>query len=123
MSRLNRAAQFAPFAALVGYEDAIVESARATDQAIELSPDLETQLDLQISLLRKDLDEQPSSPVEVSITYFVPDKRKSGGRYDDISAAVKRIDDNNRRIILSDGRSLKIENIVSITITTRAKYY
>lgn len=114
MSMTNRAAQFAPFAALVGYDDAIAETARATDQAVELSSDLTSLLDVQLSQLQKALEEQSPNPVEVRLTHFVPDQRKEGGHYANITAAVKGIDETARRIMLSDGHVVNIENIIHL---------
>lgn len=114
MPMANRAAQFAPFAALVGYDDAIAETARSTDQAIELSADLASLLDIQLLQLQHALEEQSPNPVEVRLTYFVPDKRKEGGHYANITAAVKGIDETARRILLSDGHVVNIENIIHL---------
>ncbi len=116
MSMTNRAAQFAPFAALVGYDDAIAETARATDQAVELSSDLTSLLDVQLSQLQKALEEQSPNTVEVRLTYFVPDKRKEGGHYANITAAVKGIDETARRILLSDGHIINVDSVVQLTI-------
>lgn len=116
MSLHNRAAQFAPFAALVGYEDAIAESARVTDDEMELSADIASQLDQQLADLRLALETSPSTPVEVTLTFFVADKRKKGGRYDTATLAVKGIDENARRIFFSDGHSIAINNIVSLSV-------
>ena len=110
MSPHNRAAQFAPFSALVGYEDAIEETARATDQGVEICDDLSTMLDQQLAKLRESLFK------EVKITCFVPDKRKQGGRYNSFTAIVKGIDEVARRIILSDGRTISIDNIVNLSL-------
>lgn len=109
MSLHNRAAQFAPFAALTGYEDAIIETARATDQSMELCDDLSSMLDQQLIHLRT------STSKEVQITCFIPDKRKQGGRYDTFNAIVKDVDDIARRIVLSDGRTISIDNIVRLS--------
>ena len=116
MSMTNRAAQFAPFAALVGYDDAIAETARTTDQAVELSSDLTSLLDVQLSQLQKAFEEQSPNPVEVRLTYFVPDQRKEGGHYANITAAVKGIDETARRILLSDGHIIDVDCVVQLTL-------
>lgn len=116
MSALNRAAQFAPFSALTGYDDAIVETARTTDNSIEISDDRAVLLDRSLSELSHALVASTSSPVEVTITLFVHDIRKEGGHYDTFTAAVKSIDENARRIVLSDGRMLNINDIVSLSM-------
>ena len=77
MSPLNRAAQFSPFAALTGHEDAIQETARLTDSFVEMDESRKSQLDGQLGLIRDNLDAQP----EIEVTYFQPDEKKSGGAY------------------------------------------
>lgn len=77
MSLYNRAAQFAPFAALTGYEEAIIETARLTAPKVDMMEDNQQLLDRKLALLSHSLREQPT----VSITYFQPDKKKSGGQY------------------------------------------
>lgn len=89
MSIEARAAQFAPFAALTGYEDEVKETARLTNEKIELDEEAKSILDNKIQMLL----EQLSSRFNVSFTFFLPDDRKSGGRYEIISGIVKKIDD------------------------------
>ena len=98
MSLYNRAAQFAPFAALTGYNDAIKETARLTEQKIELSDELKNMLNQKIKLIIENIKLQP----EVVITYFVHDNKKSGGVYKTISGNVKRIDEVEKCIIFTN---------------------
>ena len=116
MPMQNRAAQFAPFAALTGYEDAIAETARATEQEIEVSTDLAALLDQRLEVLRQSLADTPHTPVEVSLTYFIPDRSKEGGRHERIAAAVKDIDEEAQLLVLADGRTIKIAHITDLTL-------
>lgn len=106
----NRAAQFSPFAALSGHEDAIRETARLTDSFIELDESRKEQIDGQLWLIRDNLDSQP----EIEATYFQPDEKKHGGTYVTMTGRVKNIDEYSRRIIFTDGKTLPIERLFSI---------
>ena len=110
MPRADRAAQFAPFAALTGYDAAIDETARLTDEKIDISEDMREKLDRKQSFLAEIIDEQP----EVSITYFVPDKRKAGGEYKTVNGRLKRIDEYEQIIILTDGKKIPIAEVYAI---------
>ena len=118
MSMLNRAAQFAPFAALTGYDDAIEETSRLTDRMIDLDSDIKVDLDRTMALLRSILDDSGSLP-QVTITFFIPDVYKDGGSYNTIKTRVKSIDDVERCVILPDGQKIPISNIVDMTINTK----
>jgi len=113
MSMHDRAAQFSPFAALVGYDDAVDETARLTDQKIELDETEKAELDRRLAFLVSKLDEQPV----VSIEYFVPDERKSGGKYVIVSGVVKKFSSAERTITMSDGRIIRIADILTIAGT------
>lgn len=110
MSMIDRAAQFSPFAALTGYDAAVKETARLTEQQIELDEYEKAALDQRILLLQEHLKELP----EVTITHFVPDERKDGGKYVSITEAVKKIDTYEKQIVLVDKSKIPIENILSI---------
>ncbi len=110
MSRLNRAAQFAPFAALVGYDALVNESARITDNKIELSEDDVTTLNYQLRLLQENL---PRSPI-VSVTYFVPDSFKSGGEYKEIVERVLKIKPLEQILIMEDGTQIAFSDILAL---------
>lgn len=112
MSLYNRAAQFAPFAALTGYDDAIKETARLTQQRIELSDELKNMLNQKIRLISENIKLQP----KVSITYFVPDNKKSGGVYKTISSNVRRIDEYNKKITFLDKYEVRFNEIYDIKI-------
>ena len=110
MPMSDRAAQFAPFAALTGYDSAIKETGRLTDERIELDEEALTALDRKYQLLIEALDDAP----EVTITYFQPDERKAGGKYVSAVGAVKKIDDFERRITMRDGTRIPTDDVLSI---------
>ena len=110
MPMSDRAAQFAPFAALTGYDAAIKETGRLTDERIELDLEALSALDMKYQLLMEALDEAP----EVTITYFQPDERKAGGKYVSAVGAVKKIDDFERRITMQDGAKIPMDDVLSI---------
>ena len=110
MPMLDRAAQFMPFRALTGYEDAVHETARHTDEKIELTEDEKTVLDVKLQRLADDLANQPL----VTLTWFQPDKRNAGGAYVTTTGQVKKIDDFEGALILLSGESIPVEDILDI---------
>ncbi len=110
MPMSDRAAQFAPFAALTGYDSAIRETGRLTDERIELDEEALTALNLRFQLLIDALGKEP----EVEITFFKPDERKSGGEYVTVIGAVKNIDDFERLITMQDGMKIPMNDVLSI---------
>ena len=110
MSALDRAAQFAPFAALTGYEAVVAEAARLTDDRLELSEDMKIILNDKMQMIVDNLDKEPF----VTIKYFVPDKRKAGGAYVEVSGIVKEIDEYERCIVITDGIKIPIEQVRAI---------
>ena len=108
----KRAAQFAPFSALTGYEDAVIETGRITDRKIELSEEVKFNLDEKINYLEENKDNQ----IMITITYFVKDEKKSGGKYIQISEVVKRIDNVNRFIKLNNNEIIKFDDIYNIVL-------
>ena len=107
MPMSDRAAQFSPFAALAGYDAAVKETGRLTDEKIELDEESLTALNVRYQVLMDALAEEP----EVRITYFKPDERKSGGAYVTTVGAVKKIDDFEQTIIMQDRKSVGRERV------------
>ena len=110
MSMQDRAAQFSPFAALTGYEDAIKETGRLTDVKMELSDEDRELLDQKQQYLQEHIGDRP----EITITYFVPDEKKSGGAYISISGRMKRVDEYARQFVLTDGKKIPLDDIIDI---------
>ena len=110
MSMHDRAAQFAPFAALTGYDDAVKEARRLTDSKPELDENQLEELDQKLADLMIRIEERP----EVTITYFEPDDKKEGGAYITCVGKLKKIDGYKRQLTFEDGRELKVCNIVEI---------
>lgn len=112
MSRLDRAAQFAPFAALTGYGAAIKETARLTDERVELGEYELMELNAGIHMLMERIDEHP----QVGITYFKPDERKDGGAYLTVKSRAKKLNEYERFILLEDGTEIPFDDIYKIEI-------
>ncbi len=110
MSSVDRAAQFSPFAALVGYDATILETARLTDEEIELSPDQIEALDARIQTVSQAMDTRPL----ITVTYFIPDELKSGGAYIDHTGNVKAIDTYSKTMTFTDGTKVPVGRIISI---------
>lgn len=108
MPMSDRAAQFSPFAALTGYGDAIDETARLTDRRIELSEEESAELDYKQQYLAT-LD----APT-VTVTYFVPDERKSGGAYVTHTGVLKRVDEVERMVVFKDGLRVPLDEVMDI---------
>ena len=107
MSLHDRAAQFSPFAALTGHKAAINETARLTDEKQILSEDVIAKLNEQLNLIKENIGTNQT----VTITYFVPDDKKSGGAYISYTGVVKKIDEYNHTVILTDKTVIPIEQI------------
>lgn len=110
MSMMDRAAQFSPFAALTGYDAAIKETGRLTDEKIELGEETKAVLDRKQCYLSNMISVQP----EITVTYFLPDERKSGGTYLSVTGKLKRIDEYERMMILTDGKKIPLDDIMDI---------
>ena len=111
MPMQDRAAQFAPFAALTGYDDVIREARRVTDDRVELDEGALDSLGAKMRWLSEHVAEAP----QVTITYFRPDTRKSGGEYLTVSGVVKKIDVDERVVWLGDGTKLRMEEILAVS--------
>lgn len=110
MPMIDRAAQFSPFAALTGYDEAIKETERIVDERIELDGDTVAWLDGQLKLLRSRVKENPT----VVLTYFLPDEKKAGGKYVTVTGNVKKIDEYGKIIVLEDKTKIPINEIIGI---------
>lgn len=112
MSLHDRAAQFSPFAALTGHSAAIAETGRLTDSRITLDESEMARVDAALQRLQELLPQAPA----VSITYFVPDERKTGGSYQTITGVVRRIDTVNSVLLLTGQRVIPIPDILDVAI-------
>lgn len=110
MSLEDRAAQFSPFAALTGYDAAILETGRLTEDKLELGEETQAILDRKQRYLAEIIDTKP----EITVTYFVPDEKKSGGAYSTVTGFLKRIDEYERVLVLTDGRKIQLDAILDI---------
>lgn len=110
MSQRDRAAQFSPFAALTGYDSEIKETARLTNEKIELDDYAISRIDSCLQILIDNAAEHPT----ISMTFFKADEKKSGGTYVTVSGDFRRIDESNRTVVLTDGTTIPIEDIYAI---------
>ena len=106
----DRAAIFSPFAALSGHGAAIAETARLTEQRIELDEDTRAELDRRQAILLEHISERP----EVTITWFRPDERKEGGAYVTTTGRLKKIDQVERILVLMDGTNIPLEDVAAL---------
>lgn len=106
----SRAAQFAPFAALTGYDNAVKETARLTDKRIEIDEGIKEVLSNKLYYLQENINVKP----EATFMYFVPDSKKSGGRYVEITGIVRKIDMIEQYVQLIDKNKIFINEIISI---------
>ncbi|MCR5187196.1 MAG: YolD-like family protein [Clostridia bacterium] len=111
MSLYARSSQFAAFAALTGYEDAVLETAREVSKRIDIDDELKNILDSKIQLLSEKIKKKH----EVVFTYFVPDLTKNGGAYINVTGIIKKIDSNSQIIILEDKTEIPINEIIDIS--------
>ena len=107
----SRNAQFAPFAALTGYEDAVKETARLTERRIEIDDGLKQVLNNKLQYV---LENSNINPI-VEITYFLPDDRKKGGRYIEKIGQIKKVDNIEGFIIFKDKEKIRIDDVINIT--------
>ena len=109
MSLYDRGSQFMPFSALIGYKEAVLETARITSDRIILDEEMKEILDNKISFIKSKFDLKPS----VSITYFVPDSKKKGGSYINVSGNVRKID-LYKNVIVIDDKKILIDSILDM---------
>lgn len=110
MSIQMRSFQFAPFAALTGYEDMVIEEGRITDRKLELTEDEKSVLDSKLNIINDNLHDK----LNIHIKYFVKDKNKNGGKYITKVGVVRKIDKFKREIVFYDKSKIPIDNIITI---------
>ena len=110
MSLYQRSAQFAPFAALTGYEGQIKETARLTEKKITLDEEMKVMLDMKIKILQNNISSNP----KVEITYFIPDERKNGGKYVTINNKIEKIDKYKEQFVMKNSLKIDIKEILNI---------
>jgi hypothetical protein len=110
MSMLDRAAQFSPFAALTGHKEVTQETARLTEQRTELDDYFKAELNQKLHIIIENKS-------QATITYFLPDDKKEGGKYVMVTGAVKKYDEYNNTIKITDGTVIPIGNITNIELT------
>ena len=118
MSMTERSAQFSPFAALTGYSESVKETARLTKGKKILSEDMKYEIDNKLQLIDDHLKEKP----EVSIIYFIKDKKKSGGDYIEYTGIIRRIDKVNGKIIFADKTIIDLKDIIDIRCSFIREY-
>lgn len=112
MTIKERAAQFAPFSALTGYSDAIKETARITDEKIELDENQKKIINSKLQIIKNKIDLKPT----ISLVCFKQDKKKQGGSYITIKGTIKKIDIQNQKIIMDDNKKIDINDLIDIKI-------
>ncbi|MCX4257768.1 MAG: hypothetical protein OSJ54_12700 [Oscillospiraceae bacterium] len=112
MSMHDRAAQFSPFAALTGYDDTVRETARLTDEKLELTADRINDLNQKIAFLKEHAEERP----EITVEYFIPDEKKSGGKYVTLLGKFRRIDEYNHNMVFTSGEEIPLNDIFEIDV-------
>ena len=110
MPMIDRAAQFSPFAALTGYDAAIDETARPTDQKRELSEDEKQIISSALHALKRRIKTDPA----VTVTYFRPDERKAGGTYKTVTGSAKKVDEYHSVLLLTNGTVIPFDSIMSL---------
>ena len=110
MSIESRAAQFAPFAALTGFEEVLIETARHTNERIEIDESIKVILDLKLQKIKEQIKNMPL----ITFVYFVPDSKKVGGQYVTVTGNVKKIDEYRNVLVLEDKTEILINDIIDI---------
>ncbi len=110
MPALDRAAQFSPFAALTGYDDVIQETARLTDRPADLDENRKEFLNEKLQMVAEMIEERP----EITLTYFEPDERKTGGAYVSVTGRVEKLDEIRCVLVLKDGTAVSFSQIYEL---------
>lgn len=118
MTNYNRAAQFAPFAALSGFGECICETARLTDRKIQLDEEEKNGLDRKLAELADRISDEPL----IKITYFIPDPWKEGGKYITVDRRLKKIDNIYRRMIFTDGTQIDADDVLEIEAADKSGF-
>lgn len=113
MSMHDRAAQFSPFAALTGYEEAVEETARLTDSRLIPDEEKSAELDRTIRIILDSIGSRP----EITVLYFVPDQRKNGGKYEKYTGFLRAFSDYDRVFIFEDGKKIAVNDIYDLKLT------
>ena len=112
MSLEARSAQFAPFAALTGYDEILIETARLTNEKIEIDETIKVIIDSKLQLIKEHIKEMPL----VTFMYFVPDLKKEGGKYVTLTGNVRKIDEYRNVVVLEDKTEITINDIIDIRV-------
>lgn len=112
MPLLERAAQFAPFAALTGHGAALAETARLTDSKINLADSERSELDQMLQQLRSQFNPHPT----ITLVYFQPDSRKAGGTYCEYTGTIKRIEEDQQQFLFVDGTIVPFVEVIGMEI-------
>ncbi|MCR5666827.1 MAG: hypothetical protein K6G01_08355 [Eubacterium sp.] len=110
MSREERAAQFSPFAALNGYDEAVEETGRLTDEKVVMDESVKEQINECLQYVMEHIKEQP----KVWICYFTEDEKKDGGAYQTVNGTVKKMKVYERQIIMTDGTIIRMDDICAM---------
>ena len=110
MSLEARSAQFAPFAALTGYDEVLIETARLTNERIETDETIKVIIDSKLQIIKEHIMEKPL----ITFMYFVPDLKKDGGKYVTVTGNVKKIDEYRNVLILENNTEIPISEIIDI---------
>ena len=112
MSLELRSAQFAPFSALVGYDEQIKETSKVIKKRKEINDELKAILDEKLQIIQKKIETKP----QITVTYFVPELNKDGGNYIEYTGKVKKIDNLKQKIIFEDGTEILVDDIIEIVV-------
>lgn len=112
MSMEARAAQFAPFAALIGYGDEVKETVRQTEKEIDIDEEIRYNINEKLNVIKKNIKNRPN----ITITYFIPDNKKDVGKYITVTQKTKKIDEDNKYVMLENGEKIFFKYIIDIKL-------